>query len=89
MLNTDKTLPKNSQNLSKQSNGLLVFNITEQTVLVQSVYVKQVSWESLYLSATLAGDNIILKDKQNILNKFTIVVNLKARENLERRVANI
>ena len=27
--------------------------ITEQTVLIQSVYVKWISWGSLYLSATL------------------------------------
>jgi hypothetical protein len=40
--NTGKTLPKNPGNLSKQSNVLPVFNITEQKVLVQSVYVKQV-----------------------------------------------
>ena len=53
ILNTDKTLPTNSRNLSKQFNVLPVFNITEHTVLVQSVYVKQVSWRSLYLSATL------------------------------------
>ena len=56
ILNTGKTLPKISQNLSKQSNVLPVFNVTEQRVLVQSIYVKQVNLGSLYLSATL--DNL-------------------------------
>ena len=49
-LNIAKT---NSKNLSKQTHVLPVFNITEQTALIQSVYVKQISWGSLYLSATL------------------------------------
>ena len=53
ILNTGKTLPKNSRNLSNQSNVLPVFNITEQTVLVQAVYVKRVSWGPLYVSYTL------------------------------------
>ena len=34
-------------------NVLPVFNITVQTVLGQAVYVKQVSWGSLYVSYTL------------------------------------
>ena len=41
ILNTGRTLAKYSQNLSKQSNVLPVFSITEGKVLVQSVDVKQ------------------------------------------------
>ena len=47
---------KHCQRLSKPPlNVLPVFIITEQTVLVQSIYVKQASWGSLYLSATLVA----------------------------------
>ena len=46
-------------------NVLPVFNITEQTVLVQAVYVKWVSWGSLYISYTL--DKTHLETKNVIL----------------------
>ena len=53
-LNTVKSLPKVIETFSNQSNGLPVFDIAEQTVFVQAVYVKWISWGSSYLSATLA-----------------------------------
>ena len=70
ILSTGKTLPNKSWNLSKQSNVLPVFN-TEQTVLVQSIYVKQVSWGSLYLSATLI-DKLVYKAiwRNSVQNMF-------------------
>ena len=49
-------------------NVLPVFIVTEQTVLVQSVYVKHVSWESLYLSAPLV---LVLLDFDNNINQST------------------
>ena len=64
-LNTVKSLPKMIETFSNQSNGLPVFNIAEQTVLVQSVYVKWISWGSSYLSATLAtGELKVLVQKE-------------------------
>jgi hypothetical protein len=83
-LNTGKSLPKILETFSNQSNGLPVFNIAEQTVLVQSVYVKLIRWGSLHLSATLAtGELKILvqkglsclhkKRKQTILYLGTIL----------------
>ena len=46
-------------------NVLPVFDTTEQTVLVQAVYVKWVSWGSLYISYTL--DKTHLETKNEIL----------------------
>ena len=49
-----KTLPKTVETSQPPLNVLPVFIITEQTVLVQSVYVKQRSLLSLRLALTLA-----------------------------------
>ena len=41
-------------------NELSVFNITEQTVLVQAIYMERVSWRSLYASYTLVSIKSVL-----------------------------
>ena len=79
-LNTVKSLPKVIETFSNQSNGLPVFDIAEQTVLVQSVYVKWISWGSSYLSATLAtGELKILVPKgiSTILDSAVFMKKLK------------
>ena len=48
-----QNIAKKSRNLSKQSNVLPVFNITEQTALVQSVAGDLYTRPALYLSTTL------------------------------------
>ena len=54
-LNTGKTLLCFERFWEFFGNVLPVFNITEQTVLVQAIYVKRVSWGSLYVSYTLGS----------------------------------
>ena len=44
---------------------MYLISITEQTILVQAVYVKWVSWESFYISYTL--DKTHLETKNVIL----------------------
>ena len=44
-------------------NVLPVFDTTEQTVLVQAVYVKWVSWESLYVFYTLCSCFMVLENQ--------------------------
>ena len=43
-----------------KAEALPVFDITDQTVLVESINVKRISWGSLYLSATLV-DTMLLE----------------------------
>ena len=52
-INTGKILPKNFETSQPTLNGLLVFVITKQTVLIQSVDLKHCSLLSLYLARNL------------------------------------
>ena len=54
-LNTGNTLLCFERFREFFGNVLPVFNITEKTVLVQAIYVKRVSWGSLYVSYTLGS----------------------------------
>ena len=77
-----KTLPKTVETSQPPLNVLPVFIITEQTVLVQSVYVKQRSLLSLHLVRTLEQRLLdVVRQVSNCYDSVLSVINRECKVN--------